>query len=157
MASTQKLIIKTQTSTNIDDVQSKPILHGTGRTEPNVTSSTIHHSHPPPPNSGIVDDWIRHLPPEFSDVNEGVMKDLTSVALDCLWEVEVAGASHQADVIQLRQKLSLWTVGASGLDQKLAEDPELRKHFMSNLTALVLLLSTGKALLDAEKGFPANF
>ena len=93
-------------------------------------------------------DWIRGLPTEFLDVDEGILKAMMSLILRYFKQVRKAASSHHRatsvdDVLEVQQWFSLFMDGDGDLDQKVNNDPRVRKHIVSDLTALVLLLSTG--------------
>ena len=93
-------------------------------------------------------DWIRDLPTEFQDVDEGILKAMMSLILRYFKQVRIAAGSHHRatsvrGVLEVQQRFSLFTDGDGDLDQRLNNDPAVRKLIVSDLTALVLLLSTG--------------
>ncbi len=84
----------------------------------------------------------------FQDIDEGLIKDMMMLALRYFKEVELAarnnqGATPELEVFEQRRRFSVWTHGDSDLDRRLRETPVVRELVVSNLTALVLLLSTG--------------
>ena len=145
---TQKSDTVRQVSTNIKHLQSKPTSQGIGGTEPYRTSSTSDLPDTPSTDSRKTDVWIQDLPPEFQDVNVGVQGDMMELARKYFQEVELAAADHHqensiSEVLEQRKRFSLWTDGEGDLDEKLHENPTVRGQFVSNLTAIVLDLSTG--------------
>ena len=161
MDGTQESATMSQNSTNIRDLQSKPTLRGIGLTGSHPTSPTSHHPNQPPADRRTIDHWIRDLPPKFPDVNDGVIRELTLIVLRHFNEVKLAAVNHQGaievlEMLEQRKWFSLWTDGDDNLDPKLSEAADVREPFVSNLTALVLLLHTGSTLLDAIEGSAAK-
>ena len=161
MERTQKSAAVSQISTNIDDIQSRSSLRDSGRTQSHPTSPTSYYPDQPPPDRRTVDDWMSAFPRTFSDVNGGAMEELMSVILRYLEEVDLAAMNHQRaidihEVHEYRQRLSVLKDGDRDLDRRLAKAPRVREQFVSNLIALVLVLSTGSTLFDAKKGPAAN-
>lgn len=150
-----------QTSNNIQNVHSKPTLHTVEWTRSNATSSASHHPQQPQADTKFIDDWIRDLPQTFQDVNEGMMKELMAVVVRYFEEIEIAAARHQGapsvrEVLELRDKFRLWADGFNDPDRRLVEDPPVRRQLVSNLLALLLVLSTGSTWCYIEKGPAAN-
>lgn len=82
-----------------------------------------------------------------------------SIGLRYFEEVEIAflnyeGAIEGLEVLEIRRRFSLFINGDSDLDQRLAEAPEVRLQFVSNLMALVLVLGTGRTLLSLKRVMP---
>lgn len=148
-----------QAPSNIKDVQSKPTLPIVRRTTSHPTSSTSHHPNQPPDHIRTIDDWIQECPAEFPNVNEGVMKDLMELAKRYLEEIRLADVNHPGavsllEVLEHRRRFSLLVDGDSDLDRRLAEAPAVREPFVSNLTALVLVLRTGSTPCSALELVP---
>ena len=126
-------------------MRSKPTLHVDGLSRVQSPYSTPHHPDPRPAEERTIDDWIRDLPAEFSDVDGGIVKDLMRLALCYLEQFKLPAMKHRGAVSMLeehRQKMCLLN-DDSNLDPRLAEAPKMRELFVSNLLSLVLLLSTG--------------
>lgn len=156
MESTQQVDARTQTSINIRKLPSQPTLHGVGRTGPHPTSSTFHHLDQPPADTKTVGEWLRELPAKFVDTNEGVMEDLKLILRRYVKEVELVAGNHQqevsaVEVLEQLRKFQLWTDGERDLDRRLVEAPTVRESLVSDLTGLVLLLSTGSTSLSTVK------
>lgn len=159
MVDTQKLGAMSQTSNNIQNVHSKPTLHTVEWPRLNATSSASHHPQQAQADTEFLDDWIRDLPQTFQDVNEGLMKDLMAVVVRYFEEIEIAAARHQGapsvrEVLELREKFRLWADGFNDPDRRLVEDPPVRRQLVSNLLALLLVLSTGIKLFLPEHQDP---
>ena len=102
----------------------------------------------PPADTGTLPGWIRNLPTKFPDVNEGVMEDMVLLTDRYFKEVRKAAGPYQVtpsvrEVLELQERFILWADGVSGLDRKLENDPAVRVCIVSELAALVLILSTG--------------
>ena len=161
MESALKTTLVSQTSTNIKDVESKRAVPSTEWAEIHSTPSPSLHPTQPPADRRAVDDWIQDLPHQFFDVNEGTMRELTSVILLHFGAIERAVNEYQGplelpEVFEQQQRFSALADGDSKLDQRLAEAPNVRALFVSNLTALVLVLNRGSTLFDAQRGSAAN-
>ena len=81
------------------------------------------------------------------------MKELMTLALRHLKQIELASVKHQAAVLVLReyrQKILLWIDGDSKLDRRLVEATEVKGLLVSNLVPLVLALKTGDSLSAEE-------
>lgn len=121
------------------------------------TASTPHHLDQTPTGTYTTEDWIRKLPREFLDINEGSLKDVMLVIRRCFEEAELLPANHQeAAMREQGERFKLWMDGEDDLDLRLVRAPTVREEFVSNLTTLVLFLSTGSTSLYAEKGSAAN-
>ena len=146
MDSNQESVYVSQISTR--KVQSMPTLRSVSPTRSHPTASISHQLDQPPADTRNIFSWIQGLPREFRDVDEGLIKDMMMLALRYFKEIEQAarnnqGATSELEVFEQRKRLSLWTDGNSDLDRRLRENPAVRELVVSNLTALVLLLSTG--------------
>ena len=102
----------------------------------------------PPADTGTVPGWIGKLPTTFQDVNGGVMKEMMSLTLLYFKQVRKTAGRCQDDplvleVLELQKRFSLWAYGASDLDESLGVNPAVRELIVSDLAALVLILSTG--------------
>ena len=104
-----------------------------------------------PAGKEAVGDWIRDLPTKFQDVDEGVLKDLMSLILRYFKQVRVAAGTHHRArpilaVLEVQQKFCLFTDGDDDLDRRLKNNPAMRKPIVSDLTAVLLLMSIGSIL-----------
>ena len=146
MESIQRSVAVSQISTNINNIQSEPSLHGIGQTRSHSISSSSHRPYRSPADERTIDRWIQNLPQDFRPVDEGVMKELMSLALRYFEEFRVAHYQEASSVFELleqHQMLHLWADGDSDLDRRLNEAPAERGLMVSHLTALVMILSTG--------------
>ena len=112
-----------------------------------------------PPDGKLVDDWIQDLPIEFQDVNEGVMTALMTLTLLYFHQVDIAArndpvASSVLEVIEQQHRFRLLIDSDGDLDQRLGDQLAVRKLVVSNLTAIVLVLSTGSALCSTLEMIP---
>lgn len=136
MESTQKPDSMAQT------MRSKPTLQVDGLSRVQSSGETY-----------TIDDWIQDHPEQFPDVDGGIVKELMTLALRYVEQVELHAVKHQGALSVLeehRQKMLLWIDGDSKLDRRLAEAPEMRESFVSNLVPLVLVLRTGDSPSSAE-------
>ena len=146
-----------QTSAHVKDTQPKPTLPGVERIEEHPFSFGSRQIDQPPAGNRTIHDWIQEIPSRYSDINGGVMKELMSLALRYINEFQITSENHQGavmehQVLEQRKRLSLLADGERDLDQRLAGDPEVREQFVSDLTALVLVLSTGSTHSNTENG-----
>ena len=112
-----------------------------------------------PADGKPVDDWIQHLPAEFQDVNEGVMKALMSLTLLYFQQVEIAAgndpvASSVLEVIEQQNRFRILIDSDGDLDQRLGDQLKVRKLVVSILTTIVLVFSTGSALRSTLEMIP---
>lgn len=104
-----------------------------------------------PAGRETVSDWIQNLPTKYQDVDEGVLKDLIRLILRYFEQFRIAAGTHHRaipvlEVLEVQQTFRLFTDGDGDLDQRLKNNPALRKPIVSDLTALLLLMSTGSIL-----------
>lgn len=76
------------------------------------------------------------------------MKEMMSLTLLYFKQVRKTAGRYQDDplvleVLELQKWFSLWAYGASDLDESLGVNPAVRELIVSDLAALVLILSTG--------------
>ena len=165
MQNTQKLVPAVQPSTNMKGMQLKPALRGVGPTGSQPTSSASHHDDQPSADTASIDGWIRDLPTKFPDVNEGVMKDMMSLIARYFEQIRIAVEKHEGatsvpevlEVLEMEKKFCLWADGDGDLDRRLNDDTTVKKLIVSDLAALVLVLSTGSTLSHAKTDFALTF
>ena len=110
-----------------------------------------------PAGSANVAGWIQELPSIFQDAKGGFMAGLMSLALRYFDQFEIAigndkEATSMREMLVQRQYLRVLQDGDGDLDQRLYENPKVRKLVVSNLLTVVLVLNTGIMLWSTVGG-----
>ena len=153
----QKCVRMSRSSADVKDTHLKPPVPGVGRIEGHPISFSPCQLDRPLAETRTVQDWIQEIPSRYPDINGGVIKESMSLALRYCDEVQSIAINHRGPVMELNvfellNRLSLLADGESDLDQKLAEVPEVREQFVSDLIGLVLVLSKGSIPFDTADG-----
>ena len=106
-----------------------------------------------PAGRANVAGWIQELPSEFQDAKGGFMAESMWLALRYFGQVKIAAGNEKEtdsvfEMLEQQRRLSLLRDGDGDLDQRLYNDPKVRKLVVSNLLTLVLVLNTGSTFLS---------
>ena len=101
-----------------------------------------------PAGRANVAGWIQELPSELQDAKGGFMAESMWLALRYFGQVKIAAGNEKEtdsviELLEQQRRLSLLQDGDDDLDQRLYNDPKVRKLVVSNLLTLVLVLNTG--------------